>query len=203
MVFSTQALRRSGIAIGFVAGAFPAAALACACCADPGQRMQYDTNVDGYVAEVFNQIDFGPQAAVHLTPCGVECVQGVENPPDAYDLKLDRQAATLTFDLQAIDGVGNGSISLMRPSVIEVFATDMAPTANARNTQLYKEWRITVPVTGDGAFSALSQGENLAELVLQGTGNSCDHPGDFTHWIMTITGQGVDFRLFGKTTLKP
>ena len=198
MVYSPHRIfRRSSAVLGFFAWALPSAALACACCVDPGHRAIYDAPVDGYVAETFDQIQFGPEATVFVTACDIDCVQGIENPDYAYAMSVDRQNNALTFQMQGTDGGGSGSITLVRPTVINVFSTDIIPSPDTPNPQLYKEWRMSVPIKGDGAFAALSSGPYLAELVLQGGGNACDAPQDFTHWMLSVKGRDVDFRLFG------
>lgn len=174
----------------------PALALACACCADPGQRSWGLQKLDGYIAGILSDIQFGPVANLYVDPCDLECVEGVGDPSYTYDLIVKRQAEGLNFALVGKDNESRGAIRLQLPDTIETFATDPAPDPSTMSPILYKEWRLATVPSGDGAFGAVTKG-HTAELVLIGRGNSCDSDADFTHWILDARGDGVGFRLFG------
>ena len=79
--------------------------------------------------------------------------------------------------------------------VFEVDTHD-SPKA-AYGPALYKEWRITGKTSGTGAFEAANGREQLLTLVLQGRGNACTSPNDFTHWTLVMEGPKANYLLFG------
>ena len=187
--------RRAAVFTLVFSGLLPSMALACACCADPGQRSTTTQAMNGYVAAVFADLRFGPVANVFVSPCDIECVRGIENPDYAYDLTVKTSGEAFSLTLIGTENGSLGTMHLRTPKEITAFATDRKPDPTTLTTILYKEWRMKTSVTGGGAFAKLSN--TNAELILIGSGNSCDSDADFTHWMLDVSGEDVDFRLFG------
>ncbi|MGI8641023.1 MAG: hypothetical protein ACR2MG_13900 [Pyrinomonadaceae bacterium] len=64
---------------------------------------------------------------------------------------------------------------------------------------LYKEWRFKGNVQiGNGFFQTSIVQPTTYFLVLQGRGNGCDNPEDFTHWRLEIAGKKASYAFFGE-----
>jgi hypothetical protein len=78
-------------------------------------------------------------------------------------------------------------------------ATDVDDPADlAKATTLIKEWRINAPVSGDGMFTLPKDAR--IRVILQGTGNACTTPDDFSHWqavVLSADGEG-QFTFLGR-----
>lgn len=183
-----------------LAGLFAASqALACACCAEPGQRNLVTEPFGGYATEELVSLQFADRATTFMTACDQDCVEGISVFSDGYKAEAKwTDDGALHFDLTADKAEGSGSLTLSRPKDMTLFTTDPTPGSNAGMVQLYTEWRVQAPVTGTGAFKAVNPKTTTATLIIHGTGNSCVSTVGMTHWTLDVEGDGVDFRLFGK-----
>ena len=179
-----------------VALLWPAGALACACCAERGERFAYDMALGDYeIAQIATLKADGP-AHLFLTACGMACVQGVRDPQERYSVQLEAAPDALRFLLSDADGVARGSLSLTLPERFIYFGVDTEPLVQASGMTLYTEMRLPGRATGTGDFS----GVEGAELVLSGPGNMCIGAKNLAHWRLELRGEGVDYRLFGGLT---
>jgi len=164
--------------------------LACACCADRADRLSEQMERQAYDDGEFARLrSIGP-AWVHTTACGFDCVKGLEVGRHTYDLNLTIREGVLYLE-NAI-----GVISLPLTGEFDHFAVDTDPFADGVDARLYREFRFAGEIEGSGMFSQTDGAK--ARLVLVGEGNSCWSAGDLRHWSLDLTGEKVDFRLFGQ-----
>ena len=182
---------------GLAAASLSGEAHACACCADSGQRTLSTEAIDGYVGEEFKRVRWSAIAQPFLSPCD-ECVQGIKALSDSYQIGVFWTDKGLEFRMIGDEPGAKGTLLLATPKEITVFSTDRTPGDRDGMVVLYKEWRVTVPIKGTGAFSAVTGEGHLAELVLHGTGNSCEMADGMTHWSLGVKGPDVDFRFYGR-----
>ena len=174
----------------------PGLLMACACCADPGERIETISSMTETEIDLLDRLRFGGEADFYL-PAGAldddrdQPETGHPVQPEGYALKVEMAGDRLVFHLEGGEG-RHGSLTIGIPKQFWVFAIDPTPGGNGQEpveTVLRKEWSLATTVTGSGVF-ATSDGEPRgALLMLLGTGNRCDMAGDFTHWTLDV----VDF----------
>lgn len=170
--------------------------LACACCADPGQRDSYDIEFTDFErAQIAELAPAGP-AKLFVTACDLDCVKGITAPQYAYQVQIAVTEAEVAIILADDGGAERGALSLPLPGRYGLFAVDTAPHEDARiETTLFTEMRLQGALVGRGDFAAATGAE--AELVLSGFGNACLDITSMANWMLNARGEGVDFRLFG------
>lgn len=173
-------------------------AAACACCADTGTRHEIKLEAAGHVRQVLRAVRLGNAAHVFTTPCGMECVEGIVKPVDSYRAAMSRRGGRWQIELTDPASGRTGALSFTMPKQITSFAVDTDPKPGRPGTMLYKELRIVAPISGNGVFAAAGRNPAWGAMVLQGRGNRCRDPAQFTHWSLDVTGVRVRFRLFGK-----
>jgi hypothetical protein len=84
--------------------------------------------------------------------------------------------------------------------MIHIFAVD--PFGDAKDEglgpSLYKEWRLTAPVTGDGIFRRGTPRGQTATLIFHGRGRGCTEAEDFTDWSLSLRGRGGRATFYGR-----
>jgi hypothetical protein len=174
-------------------------ALACACCTEPGQRLEIVTPIDSYLRDELQSIAIASTARLYTDAGFPETVEGVESPSDAgYSIDMRLSEGSLVLSLSDADG-NSGSIELLLPGEMYRFEVDPregAPLEGGAGPTLYKEWKLEGEATLTGVFAAGGRRAN-AVLVLQGRGKGCTTAADFTHWTLGISGTGVRFMLLG------
>ena len=183
-----------------LAGLFAASqAMACACCAEPGQRNLVSEPFGGYATEELLSLQFADRATTFMTACDQDCVEGISVFSDGYKTKVAwSDDGSLRLDLRAETDEASGTLTISRPKEMTLFSTDPTPGSSSGMVSLYTEWRIQAPVTGTGTFKAVDPAKTTATLIIHGTGNSCVSTVGMTNWTLDVKGEGVDFRLFGK-----
>ena len=179
-------------ALAALALLLPGQALACACCAEPGERSTI-THAIQHAGDVGAAMARAGQAHLFTTACGYECVEGIVDPDDLYDLKVDNAAGDVVISLTGASGTGELHLAL--PATFTQFKVDLEPEI-APMTALYVERRFTVGVTGHGAFK--TDWPLVGELVLSGFGNHCQDALESTHWTLGVDQVGARYRLFGR-----
>jgi hypothetical protein len=187
----------SALALGLALVLQTQAAHACACCTDPGQRMDYSGPIETYVGGELALMRFAPTAALYASPGFPDDIQGVVNPSDKpYRLRAAiRSAVTFAF----VDPAGRaGQVQFALPHAMSRFEVDPrdAGPVPPNGPSLYKEWRLSGRaklngvMAGAGAFAT-------ATLILHGGGNSCSSAPDFKRWTLTVKGKGIAFTFLG------
>lgn len=173
---------------------WPARALACACCAEPGTWYERTDRIDEYQWTEFNRLRFDAVANVY-SEAGEDAVKGIQNPADEYTLTLSKQARR--WDLRYRDKQGRtGTLTLTIPATAVQFGVDMHDTQGGE-TQLYKEVRLTGALTGTGIFKGGSTPQTKFRLILQGRGNNCMAAEDFKNWTLQIFGPRASYTFYG------
>lgn len=176
------------------AGLAPAAALACACCADPGARFEQVAGLgDWEISQIAALSARGP-ARLYVSACGMECVAGIDTPRDSYDVEMRADENGLTFKMST-GKTARGQIVFAWPDAYTWFGTDTNLDARDGAAELYTELRFVGSVTGSGDFAG--DGPSRAELVFSGSGNTCITTRSFDGWMLSVRDERADYRLFG------
>lgn len=180
-------------------------ALACACCTEPGQRLDVVAPLDSYLRDELGRIAIAPVARLYTDAGFPETIEGVDEPStEGYDIEMSRTADRIT--LRLLDPAGQaGGIELTVPAEItrlEVDPRDGDTTEAGLGPVLYKEWRLEGEARLSG-FLAAGSGRADASLILHGRGRGCTSAEDFTHWTLAVRGVGVRFTLLGETRAAP
>jgi hypothetical protein len=173
-------------------------ARACACCADPGERIESVGPLDAYEKGELGRLRFAKAAKLYLNAAGFDVVKGISDPADAYEVALARQGDLWTFTFK--DAKKNaGTLAVNLPAKIESFFVDTHDKKQAATTDpvLYKEWRLAAPVTGTGIFKPGMTGSPTVRLILHGHGNNCTSAEQLTAWTLIVSGPKASYTLFG------
>lgn len=181
-----------------------AAAIACACCSEPGVWYERTDRISEYEITEIDRLRFDAGAAIYMTDGGGEdMVRGISNPVlyEEYALTLTKRQRRWTLSFK--DKAGRtGALSFTIPNSIVEFAADIndGEQSGGGGPLLYKEWRLTGPVTGTGVFKKGSTPQTKFRLVLQGRGNSCTSAEMFDGWRLQIFGPRASYQFYGKFT---
>lgn len=166
-------------------------ALACACCAEKGERVTQSFARGDYEDEELSQLGDLGTAQVFTTACGLECVVGIDGEAYEYAVALSLENGEALLRMSD----GSGALRVALPPEIMSFAVDTDPLSDANHVVLYRELRMVGPVSGTGVFVAADGAQ--AEIILAGEGNQCWSAADFSHWLLDVRGERAEFRLFG------
>lgn len=188
----------------FVVSAWAGTAMACACCTEPGARFTAARPVDGFVGEVLASIAPIPTAHLYRDARDWDdAVVGLANPNRStrYQVSLSRADGAWVFSFRDDKGAA-GRLTVRANDTVETFAVDTAPDGRDRGPdghgpELYKEWRLRGPVTGDGMFALRTRALNHATIILHGRGLGCTDAGQFTNWTLDVAGPTARYRFFG------
>jgi len=194
-------LAASGAAVLALAAAN--AALACACCANPGQRHVRTAPLDADKRDELGQLRFAATAELFTGEADPEDVKGITTPSRRYRLNAAWEDDRLVFALRN-QQARSGTLSFRRPSTIFLFEVDPRDDpGSSLEPVLYKEWKLTGRAAGSGVFSAgLGPGQELS-LILHGRGNSCTSIDQFKHWSLVMQGPKANYTLFGDLVSTP
>jgi hypothetical protein len=199
----------------FVFAAFglilPSAALACACCAEPGTYMIWNGKASENEMNILGEMKFDKAASLFMTEAEFDGIKGLKEiekdmeteswiaAPADFDLANSFAAKTWKFNFKTPTGK-SGILTLPMPTQMLQFKVDIHDEENRPNGPLlYKEWRFKGNVgSGTGIFKSSIVRPTTYFLVLQGRGNGCDNTEDFTHWRLEINGKNADYSFFGK-----
>ncbi|MFO1184014.1 MAG: hypothetical protein U1E56_04435 [Bauldia sp.] len=173
-------------------------ALACACCADTGERVETRAAFTSGQREQFLAVRYAPAADLYANEAFPQNVRGIATPIETpYRLRVTVASSRLRFDL--IDSAGKGgAIVLPLPRQLERFAVDLRDEPKGGlGPALYHEWRVTGPAELSGIFAARAK-RATARLILQGRGNRCTDARDLASWSLIVSGPGVAFTLLGE-----
>ena len=177
-------------------------ALACACCADAGDRRISTVPIDDYNKDILNSFRFAREASLYLT-ADEEQSRGINNPDDSYDYFVDVNLAGENWVFSFSDQPGNvGTLTLAAGSLMRESAIDTKPETQTSDSyspvELYKEFELSGAVSATGIFAPGYTDLLVGHLVFHGLGNGCSDASQFTNWTLSVTGPETDFRFFGK-----
>jgi hypothetical protein len=178
--------------------AYAPEASACACCSEPGQRVEGSGALDAYSKGELGRLRFSKKARLYTSAAGMAGVKGITDPSDTYELTQTRASDRWTFTFK--DAKGRiGSVSFTLPSMMEYFFVDTQDGKPSTDPVLYKEWRLVAPATTTGVFApAASAGSPTVRLVVQGRGNSCTFAEQLTSFSLIVSGPSAGFTIFGR-----
>jgi hypothetical protein len=177
----------------------PSRALACACCAEPGEYGIRVSKPSAHELGLVKRMRFGPAANLFTTGAGrEENAKGLPNPLESYSL-----AGSFAGDLWKLlfrDGNTTGALTLPLPAKMLRYRADIhdGQSGGGGGPLLYKEWRFEGLVRGTGFFRPGTIASTRYFLVLQGRGNNCDNAEDFTHWRLEISGRKAAYSFYGE-----
>lgn len=174
------------------------AALACACCTNPGQRHVRTVLLDADKRDEFAQLRFADTAQLFTGEAEPEDVKGITTPSSNYELNAAWEGDRLVFAFRDREG-RSGTLALPGPRTITLFEVDPRDDpGSGLGPVLYKEWTLTSPAAGSGVFSAgLGPGQELS-LILHGRGYNCTTIDQFKHWSLVMRGPKANYTLFGE-----
>lgn len=186
-----------------LAVAFTGDALACACCANQGERFEGGRKLEAYEKEEMAKVRLAPDAHLSLNEAGYDDVKGILDPSNEYKVTLEKSQSRWVFSFT--DGKGrSGRLSFPAPSSARFFEIDPRigfdpaekPPARIVTVWLYKEWRFEHPLAAAGFFS--TDKDARMTLILHGRGNHCLSSDDFTHWTIVVRGKATRYTLYGE-----
>lgn len=175
-------------------------ASACACCTDPGMRIESAEDMDRYERDEIYRLRFGGKAELYTTPAYPDDIEGVISPSEKpYNIRNAMGPRNWKFELSDAEGK-QGTIIFPLPQRLvrfEVDPRDGDAKSPGVGPKLYKEWRLTSTAELSGMV-AKSSDQAQATLILHGRGIGCTSAEHFTHWTLILRGRGVRFTLLGE-----
>lgn len=162
-------------------------ALACACCSNTAQRrVEVEQIADRHSSEI-EKLQFKKEAVLHIVEGYEEGIKGLNEPEENFTLNVTRQKDRYVFALRDAKGRA-GNLTLMLPKTISIFEVDTRDDIQKTGfgPRLYKEWKLTGNVAGDGIFKQSVGVNRRITLVLHGRGSSCSEASDFKHWTLMV-----------------
>jgi hypothetical protein len=183
-------------ALGFV---YAPDANACACCSDPGQRVESTAKMTAYEKGEIEKMVFTKKTKLAPTPAGP---QGMPESVDPSDLTVTRVADRWTLTFKDPKTGKTGALSFNLPDTLESFFIDQYDGKPNVDPLLYKEWRFNAPLvstTGMFASSASKPGAAAPTIrvVFHGAGNSCSDVDQFSRYTIVVSGPNARFTFFG------
>lgn len=176
--------------------AYPAWAMACACCANRGDYSERTGPILAFERDELVRLRFGPVANLRQTPAFPDDVRGISPLENRWRVSQFRRG--LIFQLTLRDARGNkGTLSFVLPRHATRLHVDPQDgrVSGAGGPLLYKEWRLDGTLHTSGIFKG--SGKPRFRLVLQGRGNQCVNVRDFRAWILQVSGPTASFQLYG------
>ena len=190
---------------------FPSKALACACCAEPGEYMLWTGKPSENEMSILGEMKFDTDAGLYMNAAGFDGIKGLKElekemeseswvaSPGEFDLVNSFTARTWRFNFKTKSGK-SGVLTLPLPAQMLQYKVDIhdGKPSGGGGPLLYKEWRFKGTVTsGTGIFKASIIRPTTYFLVFQGRGNGCDNTEDFSHWRLEISGRNAVYAIFG------
>lgn len=181
--------------------------VACACCAEPGTRVNYTGRTDQFIRNLVKEIKFSDEATLYMTEAGFDGIKGLaplrEEDADTFGVIDFTSIGSYTgraWQLTIKTPKGSSAMySLPVPLRYTEFKVDIHDEEDRPNGPwLYKELRFGGLVTATGFARAGAVRNTKFELVFSGRGNGCNNPEDYTHWSLEVNGPRADYSFFGK-----
>ena len=171
-------------------------ALACACCSYIAQRIVDVQKIDARITAQLEQLRFQKAGKLVIDERYDDAIQGLDEAVEDFTVTVTRARDRITFALRDEKG-RTGTLSLVKPQTISIFEIDPRDTADTgTGPSLYKEWKLTTNVAGDGIFRNSVGPNRRITLVVHGRGNACTEASDFRFWTLLVHGRGVQTYTF-------
>ena len=169
---------------------------ACACCSNRGQRIDLVQDIDDRIDAQLEMLRFGSEARLAMGERYEHVLSGINDPVADFTISVVRDSNRIAFSLRDAKGRA-GTLSMVNPQRITIFEVDPYDTPDTGlGPVLYKEWRITTPVDGDGIFRDNAGRDWRITLILHGRGLSCTDVHHFSHWSLEARGTGTEHYTF-------
>ena len=182
---------------------------ACACCAEPGTRMEYKAKTDSFIRDLVKEFKFATATELYMTEAGFDAIEGIDP-----IRKEDEQAGGALVEFSTVgsfsakgwqmtikSGKGlSATYSLPIPLKYTEFKVDIHDRKEMPiGPILYKEIRFEGLISSASGFAKAGaiRGTRYS-LVFQGRGVGCNEVEDFTHWRLDIDGPKAPFPKFIK-----
>ena len=181
---------------------------ACACCAEPGTRINFTTNTDQVIRDLVKEFKIADKAELYMTEAGFDIIEGLDQ------IQKEDEATTGLINFSASGSFAGNSWKLTLRSVKGLPAIYSIPVPlkysefkvdiHDRKDMplgpwLYKEIRFEGTLLSATGFArAGAVRDTRYSLVFQGRGVGCNEVEDFTHWRMEINGPKARYAFFGK-----
>ncbi len=183
---------------------WPAVALACACCSEPGHYYSGLADLDDHPLSELKRLRAARTASLYETAAGLEeDAVGIDQPKSSYSIQSAFVGNVWRFTFRS--GASSGTLELPLPTKMWSHSADIhdGKLSPGGGPSLYKEWRIEGDVKGTGIFKNGTAQAAKYVLVLQGRGNACDNAEDFGHWRLQVNGEKARFAFHGKLGRSP
>ena len=177
--------------------------LACACCAEEGQRVEGQHELQAHELVELARVQLGATARLRTGAGDVaDYSKGIRDAAQSYVVTLarksDKRGDQWTMAFREPKGK-TGTLAFLLPKVVEEFFVDVrdGKTGGGGGPLLYKELRLRMPIGGTGVFEPGMAAGTMARLVLQGRGNLCTEAEQLTHWSLAVSGPKAAYMLFG------
>ncbi len=195
---------RTGLWTGALAACSSGAALACACCSEPGQTNQTTEKLGSYSGGELKRLRLASTAQLITAVDFPNNVKGVAAPSSKdYRLNTPEIKREIVFNFTDPAG-GTGQITFLLPKKFSTYQNDPGsggsknpPKSPGGGPLLAKTWTLAGPVKLGGIFAKGAK-RGTAKLELDGQGNSCTSAESFTAWKLEVAGRNVTFGLLGK-----
>jgi hypothetical protein len=177
----------------------PSAALACACCSNPGHYFSGQVDLGEHPLSELKRMRFARTAFLFETEAGLdEDSLGINQPKSRY--ALQGSFVGNVWRLIFRSGASTGTLELPLPDKMWNHSADIhdGKLSPGGGPLLYKEWRLEGEIKGNGFFKSGMGAPAKYVLVLQGRGNGCDNAGDFGNWRLQVSGEKADYAFYGK-----
>jgi hypothetical protein len=183
---------RLAAALALPALAWPAHALACACCANRGDYLLVNEPVKAFEVNELVRLRFASTANLRI-PEGEGFDRGLKLKAPPYRVSQFRHGRIFVLRLKDRSG-RSGSVSFALPARATKLQEDLQDGKRAAGggPLLYREWTLRGTLEG----TALVEKPRF-RLVLQGRGNACMNASDFRSWILVANGPRTSFTLYG------
>lgn len=182
---------------------------ACACCAEPGTRIEYTAKTDSFIRDLVKQIKFASETDLFMTEAGFDTITGIDP-----IRKEDEQSGGALVEFSTVgsfsakgwqmtlkSGKGlSATYSLPIPLKYTEFKVDIHDRKEMPlGPWLYKELRFKgVLASATGFARAGAVKGTRYELVFSGRGVGCNEVEDFTHWRLDIDGPKAGYAFMGR-----
>lgn len=164
------------------------AALACACCADVGQRTEMVVVIDAFLASELERLRPEPIAVIRNAAGGEDI---------AATLVIEKIEGVWVFSFTTINGAV-GTLSARMPQTLDFIAVDETPTVARQNVELAKVATLASATVATGFFAG-DAGTAAAQAIMsiEGRGNNCTDAAQFTGWRVDVNVGDDSYQIFG------
>ena len=181
---------------------------ACACCAEPGTRMEYKGKTDSFIRDLVKEFKFAEKAELYMTEAGFDTIDGID------PVRKEDESTTGVIDFSSAGSFTGKSWQMTLKSPKGLTATYSLPIP-LRYTEfkvdihdrkempvgpiLYNEIRFEGLLSSATGFAKAGAVRGTRySLVFQGRGVGCNEVEDFTHWRLDIDGPRAGYAFFGR-----